>query len=116
MSTDTLPFDPEDVPVVQLAERLEEVHDENLVHRLQRLDTRKTAAAVYERRVDELRSLAGPEHVPAPEPEPAPAEDRGYRVTRWHGRPNYECTLAPFSSLKEEEVQAFVARIRRAQR
>lgn len=62
--------------------------------------------------------------VPAPEvelPQPAPEgltpEElaKGYRVSRWNGIPNFECILAPFASLREEEVQAFVARLRARQ-
>ena len=135
----TLPFDPAAVPVSQLEERyertwkcvpepavsyrkagtkrgskpeemalvldLQAVDSEATVHDLQKADTRTTAAAHYERRVAELQAAA-PEMTD---------EDRarGYRVTKWHGLPNYECILAPFSSLNEEEVQAFVKRHRR---
>lgn len=58
---------------------------------------------------------------PMPEVESAPdiAEsftpeelERGYRRTQWNGLPNFECILAPFASLRETEVQAFVARLR----
>ena len=106
-----LPFDPETVTIADLAERLEEVSEEETVHELQRADTRKGAAAVYERRVDALRggsqdSEPADELEPEPEPPPATDEDRerGYRITSWAGHPNYECVDCPFKHLDESRV------------
>lgn len=49
-----LPFEPESVPVDDLPGALEGVGDEDVLHELQRVDTRTTAAAHYERRIAEL--------------------------------------------------------------
>ena len=56
----TLPFDPETVTVEDLPDRLEEVSDERLLHRMQELDTRITAAGSYERRLNDLRGKPTP--------------------------------------------------------
>lgn len=53
-----LPFRPTEHTVDELPRALETVEDVGAVHRLQRIDTRKTAAAHYERRVDELEGRA----------------------------------------------------------
>ena len=103
-----LPFDPETVTIPDLAERLEGVLDEDDVHELQRADTRKGAAAVYERRVDTIRESQDPEPEEPKEPE-APADpeedrERGYRITSWAGHPNYECVHCPFKHLDESKV------------
>ncbi len=109
-----LPFDPESVRIEDLAAYLEEEDfDEDAVHELQRADTRKGAAAVYERRVDAIRdsqdsdSPEDPDPESEPEPEAAPADPdedikRGYRITSWAGHPNYECVDCPSASLKED--------------
>ena len=103
-----LPFDPETVTIPDLAERLEGVLDEDAVHELQRADTRKGAAAVYERRVDAIRESQQLGSSADPEPEP-PADtdedrERGYRITSWAGHPNYECLCGKFPSLNEAKV------------
>lgn len=51
---DALPFEPGEVPVDDLRERLEEIDDVEALHSLQRADTRTTAAAHYERRIAAL--------------------------------------------------------------
>ena len=108
-----LPFDPETVTIQDLAERLEEVSDEDTVHELQRADTRKGAAAVYERRVDAIRESRDSDEVDESEPEesaePEPAasdedRERGYRITSWAGHPNFECVDCPFKNLDESKV------------
>ena len=50
----TLPFNPADIAVKDLAKKLKKVKDVAVVHELQKVDTRTTAAAHYERRVTEL--------------------------------------------------------------
>lgn len=97
----TLPFEPASVPVKNLAGRLEWISDEETVHALQRADTRKTAAAVYERRVDEIRRTR-------PELE-AEELERGYHVGRWAGRMNYECLACPFKHLDRARIIEHVA-------
>ena len=118
--TNNLPFEPGSVRIDDLAQRLEDVEDEQIVHALQRADTRIGAAAVYERRIDALREAQGSEEA-APEeaaPEPStPAEPsaddedraRGYRITSWAGHPNYECLDCPFKYLDEAKVIRHVA-------
>ena len=109
--TNNLPFEPGSVKIDDLAQRLEDVEDEEIVHALQRTDTRRGAAAVYERRIDALREAQGSEEA-APEPstpaEPASEDDedraRGYRITSWAGHPNYECLDCPFKYLDESNV------------
>ena len=101
-----LPFDPESVTIQDLAEHLEEVSDEETVHALQRADTRKGAAAVYERRVDELRESQDSEDAVEPS-QPATTvsdEERGYRITEWAGHTNYECLDCPLKDLDESKV------------
>ena len=49
-----LPFPPGDVPVKDLAARLSDIDDVEALHRLQRADTRTSAAEHYERRIREL--------------------------------------------------------------
>ena len=122
--TNHLPFEPGSVKIDDLAQRLEDVEDEEIVHALQRADTRIGAAAVYERRIDALREAQGSEEAApeeaAPEevaPElstPAEASEsddhddedraRGYRITQWAGHPNYECLDCPFKHLDESKV------------
>ena len=118
--TNNLPFEPGSVRIDDLAQRLEDVEDEQIVHALQRADTRIGAAAVYERRIDALREAQGSEEA-APEeaaPEPStpvePSADdedraRGYRITSWAGHPNYECLDCPFKYLDEAKVIRHVA-------
>ena len=109
--TTNLPFEPGSVKIDDLAQRLEDVEDEEIVHALQRADTRIGAAAVYERRIDALREAQSSEEA-APEPgtfaEPASEDDedraRGYRITSWAGHPNYECLDCPFKYLDESNV------------
>ena len=114
--TTNLPFEPGSVRIDDLAQRLEDVEDEQIVHALQLADTRRGAADVYERRIDALREAqsseeAAPEEA-APEPstpaEPASEDDedraRGYRITSWAGHPNYECLDCPFKYLDESNV------------
>ena len=114
--TNNLPFEPGSVRIDGLAQRLEDVENEQIVHALQREDTRRGAAAVYERRIDALREAQGSEEAApeeaAPEPgtfaEPASEDDedraRGYRITSWAGHPNYECLDCPFKHLDESNV------------
>ena len=120
--TNNLPFEPGSVRIDDLAQKLEdEGIDEETTHALQRADTRRGAAAVYERRIDALREARGSEEAApeeaAPEPstsaEPASADDedraRGYRITSWAGHPNYECLDCPFKHLDEARVIRHVA-------
>lgn len=102
MTDHTLPFDPESVTVDELPERLETIDDERSIHALQQADTRTTAAAHYERRVDAIR---------ATETE-LTDEDRarGYTVGEWHGLPNYIALDGSMSTLDEAEIQHHVRR------
>lgn len=56
-----IPFDPAEYSVGRdplegkLARAIAGIDDPEVIHALQRVDTRKTAAAVYERRLDELK-------------------------------------------------------------
>ncbi len=112
--TNNLPFEPGSVKIDDLAQRLEDVEDEEIVHALQRADTRIGAAAVYERRIDALREAQGSEEVAPELSTPAEASEsddhddedraRGYRITSWAGHPNYECLDCPFKHLDESKV------------
>ena len=111
--TNNLPFEPGSVKIDDLAQRLEDVEDEEIVHALQRADTRIGAAAVYERRIDALREAQGSddaaEPIPAEPESEAPTDTdedraRGYRITSWAGHPNYECLDCPFKYLDESKV------------
>ncbi len=53
-----LPFDPAEIKVRTLEESLAEIDDVEMLHRLQRIDRRPTAAAHYERRINELEDPA----------------------------------------------------------
>lgn len=108
---ENLPFEPESVTIEELAQKLEDDDiDEETTHALQRADTRKGAAAVYERRVDALREEldsddADEPEVPAPGLEASDEDrERGYRITSWAGHPNYECLDCPFKHLDESVV------------
>ena len=114
-----LPFDPASVTIEDLAQRLEdEDTDEETTHALQRADTRKGAAAVYERRVDAITESqdSAPEPVEAPAPpEPSGTEEdkaRGYRITQWAGYDNFECLYCPFKHLDVDKVVRHTAQHR----
>jgi len=55
-----LPFDPDEFTIAhgRLKARLAEVGDVDVLNRLQAFDKRNNAAAVYERRIDEIRAAA----------------------------------------------------------
>ena len=106
--TNNLPFEPGSVKIDDLAQRLEDVENEEIVHALQREDTRRGAAAVYERRIDALREPQDSDAAAEPIPAEPSADDedraRGYRITSWAGHPNYECLDCPFKNLDESKV------------
>ena len=95
-----LAFDPEDVKVDELAERLSSIDDTEAIHALQKTDTRTTAAAHYERRINELRLAQGD----------VSEEDleRGYRITKWAGHDNYECLNCPYKTLDRARIENHV--------
>lgn len=90
----SLPFRPESVIVAELGAVLAEIDDVDVLHALQRVDTRTTAAAEYERRIRELAASS----------DPGP----GYAVGRWNDRANYECASCPYSTTDEDRIRAHV--------
>lgn len=100
---DGLPFDPPDVNVDDLPEVLAEIEDVETLHALQEADTRTTAAAHYERRVNALQGAA--------------EEDLdGITIGTWGpGLRNYKCDFCGYASLDEAQTQAHVVTHHRAE-